>query len=213
MKDLDNEQLVDRLEQVDNQATIIRWMILWELRKRFSSDKLFGQYLAELKKSNATITICDSSHQQIFREISAGRFCERNNVTNIASIGILKSAIYALSKPSNEDISDNIFQEIKNRNIPVNEVNRLIAQAKAITIDHKSAEEQNSSIQAIGAPLVVPKETIALETKNTEKTILTNKEIADYIIQFINDQNKNHYDIKTVFKLVMDHFRKRNRHT
>lgn len=140
LKQLTNDELIDRLEQVDNQATLIKWRILWALRQRFPSDKLFGQYIADLK---ATRAICAGSHQEINRALHAGRFCEKYQITNLSSAGLLQSAVYALSRPSNDSITDQVYKQIKNKNVPVKDVERYIEQAKAVlTIDQPKKPEQ-----------------------------------------------------------------------
>jgi hypothetical protein len=139
LKKLSNEELVDRWEQVDNQATLIKWRILWALRQRFPSDKLFGQYLADLK---ATRAICAGSHQEINRALHAGRFCEQYRITDLGSVGLLQSAVYALSRPSNGPITDQVYKQIKNKNVPVKDVERYIEQAKAVlTVDQPQKPE------------------------------------------------------------------------
>jgi hypothetical protein len=140
LKKLTNDELIDRLEQVDNQATLIKWRILWALRQRFPSDKLFGQYIADLK---ATRAICAGSHQEINRALHAGRFCEKHRITSLSSAGLLQSAVYALSRPANETIADDIYKQIKNKNVPVKDVERYIEQAKAVlTIEQPENPEQ-----------------------------------------------------------------------
>src|SRR5659263_102007 len=80
LKKLSNDELINRLEQIDNQAMLMRWRILWVLRQRFPSDRLFGQYIAELR---ATRAICAGSHQDVNRALHAGRFCERHQITDL----------------------------------------------------------------------------------------------------------------------------------
>lgn len=140
LKKLTNDELIDRLEQIDNQATLIKWRILWALRQRFPSDRLFGQYIADLK---ATRAICAGSHQEINRALHAGRFCEKYGITNLSSAGVLQSAVYALSRPSNETIADEVYNRVKNKNVPVKDVERYIEQAKAVlTIEQPKNPEQ-----------------------------------------------------------------------
>ncbi|MFA5920092.1 MAG: hypothetical protein WC856_02225 [Methylococcaceae bacterium] len=141
LKKLNEDELLDRLEQVDNQATLIRWRILLELRRRFSSDQLFGQYLNNLRASR---TICSSIPKKVTREIHAGRFCEKHNIISLEQIGCLKQTIYDLSAPKNADISDEVFRQVKKKSLPINEVQRLINQAKSITV--ASEHEQEESI-------------------------------------------------------------------
>ncbi|KJV05131.1 hypothetical protein [Methylocucumis oryzae] len=140
LKNLTNDELIERLEQVDNQATLIKWRILWALRQRFPSDKLFGQYISDLK---ATRAICAGSHQEINRALHAGRFCEKYGIVNLSSVGLLQSSVYALSRPANETIADEVYKKIKNKNVPIKDVERYIEQAKAVlTIDEQSANPE-----------------------------------------------------------------------
>ena len=180
LKKLKNDELLDRLEQVDNQATLIRWRILWELRQRFKSDKLFGQYIAELK---ATRAICAGSTQDINRALHAGRFCAQHRITNLNSVGLLQSAVYALSRPVNEPIADEVYQKIKNKNMPVKEVERFIEQAKAVlTIDESVEIDSNHSLTEATI------EQINLEPETTELYIPVNKQVIDENIQSSHQQ-------------------------
>jgi len=130
LKKLSNDELINRLEQIDNQAMLMRWHILWVLRQRFPSDRIFGQYIAELR---ATRTICAGSHQEVNRALHAGRFCEKHRITDLTSTGLLQSAVYVLSRPANEHVADEVYKKIKNKNVQVKEVERLLEQAKAVS--------------------------------------------------------------------------------
>jgi hypothetical protein len=104
LKKLTLEALLDRLERVDNQASLLRWKIFSAIRAHFLSDKLYGQYLAELRE-NPNYAGLIGTQQDAHRSACAGRFCEKHGINNLNDAGILKSTVYA----------------------------RLIAQAKAIT--------------------------------------------------------------------------------
>jgi hypothetical protein len=128
---LSNDALIDRLEQVENQSMLIKWRILWTLRQRFPSDKVFGQYLVDLKNSSTRYIIA-SSPQTITKSIQAGRFCEKHKITSLEEVRLLPSSIYALSRPIYEDVSDSVFKQVKKKNLPNIEVERLLEQAKAV---------------------------------------------------------------------------------
>jgi hypothetical protein len=152
---LSNDALIDRLEQVDNQSMLIKWRILWTLRQRFSSDKIFGQYLADLKNSSTRYIIA-SSPQTITKSIQAGRFCEKHRIASLESVGLLPSSIYALSRPIYEDVSNTVFNQVKEKNLPNVEVERLLEQAKAVlTIEQQPQRpieidyERNSTEQHV----------------------------------------------------------------
>jgi hypothetical protein len=129
---LSNDALIDRLEQVENQSMLIKWRILWTLRQRFPSDKVFGQYLVDLKNSSTRYIIA-SSPQTITKSIQAGRFCEKHKITSLEEVRLLPSSIYALSRPIYEDVSDSVFKQVKKKNLPNVEVERLLEQAKAVS--------------------------------------------------------------------------------
>jgi hypothetical protein len=131
LKKLTLEALLDRLERVDNQAVLLRWKIFAAIREHFLSDRLYGQYLNELR-GNTDYAGIIGSQQDAHRSACAGRFCEKHGINNLNDAGILKSTVYALSRPANADISDNIYKEIKRKSLPIAEVERLIAQAKSL---------------------------------------------------------------------------------
>lgn len=135
---LSNDDLVNRLEQVDNQAMLMRWRILWVLRQRFPSDRIFGQYIADLR---ATRAICAGSHQEVNRALHAGRFCERHQITDLKSTGLLQSAVYVLSRPTNEYVADEVYKKIKNKSVQVKDVERYIEQAKAVLTIEKQPQQ------------------------------------------------------------------------
>jgi hypothetical protein len=146
LKKLEPDELVDRLERVENQSVLIKWRILWALRQKFPSDKLFGQYLANIR-DDATRPNWLSSPRDISRSVAAGRFCEQHRITDLNAIGVYQSSIYALSSPANEDIADSIFAQIRKKNIPNKDVERMIAQAKAVlTIEQQPQPQQPERI-------------------------------------------------------------------
>ena len=131
LKKLSNDELIERIEQVETQALIIKWRIWWTIRQRFRRNVQFGDYVASLRENPNYAHIVDSQ-QQISRAINAGRFCEKHKITSLEQVGILQSSIYELSKPINEDVADKLYKQIKHKNLPNIEVQRLIAQAKAV---------------------------------------------------------------------------------
>jgi hypothetical protein len=139
LKKLTEEQLIDRLTQVDNQATLIRWRILAELRSRFPSDKLFGKYVATQE------IFTSKSSSAIYHECNAGRWCINNKVIDLNRLGIKKSVVYMLASPKNKDISNKLFIKLKNQHYSISEVEKIIEQERSITIE-KEAEIQESEL-------------------------------------------------------------------
>ena len=133
LRKLSTNDLLDRLEKVDGQATLMRWRIWWAIRQQFKSDKLFGQYIISLKENSQYAPLI-GTQQDINRALNAGRFCEKYTITDLSAWGLLKSSVYALSRPANADVADKVFNEVKRRNLANTEVERLIYEAKAITV-------------------------------------------------------------------------------
>lgn len=148
---LSEEDILDRIEDIDAQSTLLRWRLWYALRKKYPSDKEFGQRIADLK---ATRAICAMSPQVINREMHAGRWCEEHKVDNLLDIGIGKSVIYILSSPANKGISDKIFKAIKRKNLPIKEVERLIAQETAVLTTEKQPDIQAPEIMDYDQPAI-----------------------------------------------------------
>jgi hypothetical protein len=130
LKKLSQEELLFRLDQVDNQATLMKWRIWWVIRQKYPSNVLFGQYISSLK--DTIHADCVNKQQDIHRSWTAGKFCERYNITDLNKAKISQSAIYELSRSSNEDISGGILSKVRGKNLGYKEVLRLIGEAKAI---------------------------------------------------------------------------------
>jgi hypothetical protein len=139
LKNLSNEDLLFRLKSIDNQYTVMRWRIWWAIRQHFKSDKLFGQYLNELREDSKYAELV-GSQTEIYRAYCAGKFCEKWKISSISDAKIPRTAIYVLARQT-DDISDAIYREIKHsarRRFMLDEVERLIEQKRAvITIDKK----------------------------------------------------------------------------
>lgn len=118
-----NEQANTQIERIEMQAALWRWRILWELRKRFKSDKLFGQYLSELRAERG---IYIGTGSVVNREIHAGRFCEMYKIASLEEMGISKSTVYALSRPMNKEVAGEVLHYITKKNIPYVEVEKIL---------------------------------------------------------------------------------------
>lgn len=182
LKKLNPDELIDRLEHIENQGNLMKWQILWALRQKFTSDKLFGQYLADAR---ATRPNWPSSTRDVSRAVAAGRFCESHKITDLNTIGVSQSSIYALSSPVNSDIADKVFLKIKNKNLPNKDVERIIAQLKAVaTIDHQK--------------------TTPMEYEHTEDTEqntnqpVINENASTVLIQEVIDESSISHDRRTV---------------
>ena len=143
-----NEQATMQIERIEMQAALWRWRILWELRKRFKSDRLFGQYLNDLREKRG---IYIGTGSVVNREIHAGRFCEMYKIESLEKVGVGKSTIYALSRPANKEIAGDILRFIAKKNIPYVEVEKIIAEKRTLSINTDDAIDSTAEI-SIDAP-------------------------------------------------------------
>lgn len=149
LKKLTNEELLDRLERVSNGAVLMRWRIFWALRQHYASDKLFGQYIQELRENPAHANLV-GTQQDIHRAWNAGKFCEKHRIDDITIVGLQISSVYALSRPSNADVADKVFRKIERAvlpntartTLPNTEVERMLYEAKAITVQKEPEQAE-----------------------------------------------------------------------
>ena len=194
LKKLNPDELIDRLERIDNQGNLMKWHILYALRQKFASDKLFGQYIADVK---ATRPFWLSSSRDVSRAVAAGRFCEKHNISDLNIIGVSQSCIYALSSPINEDVADKIFAKVKNKNLSKKDVDRIIAQSKAVaTIEHQElvkvddgseSECLNHSEKTIDENMSVTLMDQVIDDHNNNRRFLLLKELAMIDVSNISD--------------------------
>lgn len=153
LKKLTNEELLDRLERVSNGAVLMRWRIFWALRQHYASDKLFGQYIQELRENPAYANLV-GTQQDIHRAWNAGKFCEKYRIDDITVVGLQISSIYALSRPSNADVAGKVFRKIERMVLPNTarttlpnvEVERMLYEAKAITVQKEPEQKEPERI-------------------------------------------------------------------
>jgi len=149
LRKLTPDELLDRIEQIDNQAFLYTCRLLWELRQRFPSDIHFGQYIEGIR-SNPDNTVKLGSQPRINKMLHVGRFCDENKISDISKSGILQSAIVELSRPANKDVASVVLHEIRRANLPLKEVLRLIEQKKAVfTIEKLEKRKQHLLEQGI----------------------------------------------------------------
>lgn len=135
LKQLKPDEIIDRIEQIDNQAMLYKWRLYWALRQKFPSNIEFGHYLAALRERPHSPFI--ESQQIINRYSQAGRFCEQHKIGSLDQAGVKPSVIYLLSKPQNRDIADSIFTHIRRKNILHKDVLAMLDKARAVaTIEH-----------------------------------------------------------------------------
>jgi hypothetical protein len=176
---LTNEDLLDRIDKVDANSCLIRWHLLWELRKRFAKSWGFYSYLESMKNQ---YFICEAPRQTISREVNAGKFVERHNIHDLSKSGILKSTIYELSRPGNEKVSESIFRQVRHKSLSTDLVIAMLNDAKTVaTIEHApplTVIQQTPIDEAPGKPIfphglrILPvNNNVVLETAHVKKLV------------------------------------------
>jgi len=136
---LSNDEIIDRIEAIESQSWLLKSRLLWELRKRYPSDKEFGQYIKAWLTS--TRHLVASSQSQITNLVSIGRFCEETRIDDMGSIKVYQKSLLALSQLEDTAVAKKILRNIVNKNLPVEEVKRVIYQETVVhTIENEPVE-------------------------------------------------------------------------
>lgn len=208
LKQLSNAELVEGIAQVDAQADMWKWALYYELRLRFKSDKLLGQYLAE-QRSDPTSAFCASRKDDISRMANAGRLCATYKITDYDRLFLSKTGVYELSKPCYEEVAGKVLSDIKQgiarktitKTLSLAEVMAYINKATPVaTVEHleplQAIEQvtETEFVQVIEqvaeisvAPTQVVEQVIELEVKPSQAVALVSEEAVTYIVAQNND--------------------------
>lgn len=117
--DLTLDQLAQRFEEIEHQAQLYQGQILLAARKKFPSDKEFGQWCSQ--------SLCLGSQPQRTRLMNLARFFD---VTIRPLEKISVTAAYLISSPAVIDagIAEEIYELARGNNLPVEEVKKQIQQ-------------------------------------------------------------------------------------
>lgn len=134
LRKLTVNELVDKWNQLEGDYILLKWKLAMLISDKFKSKIEFGQFLQELRNTNPNHPLCTIKQSTFYRYTRAARFCDRFKIYDLNEIGISPTAIYDLSEITNEPVVDYRFiRSIKNKNLPVSEIKRLIYQAHSIT--------------------------------------------------------------------------------
>jgi len=134
LRKLTVNELVDKWNQLEGDYILLKWKLAMLISDKFKSKIEFGQFLQELRITNPNHPLCTIKQSTFYRYTRAAKFCDRFKIYDLKEIGISPTAIYDLSEIANEPVVDYRFiRNIKNKNLPVSEIKRLIYQAHSIT--------------------------------------------------------------------------------
>lgn len=137
LADLTLEQLADRYISIDRQSQMMKGLILLEARNRFASNQEFGNWVVN-------IGLSDDSFQNRNLFMNLARFFQNRQMS-----GISLTVAYEISRPSNEDIAEKIYEYALNKNLKVSEIKKQIKLEKnkitPVQVQPKSEELENSN--------------------------------------------------------------------
>ena len=126
-------ELMATWNQVEGEYILFKWKLAMLIAEKFTSKKEFGVYLKKLRLDNPNHALCMINQSTFYRYVRAFKFCEKFEINNPFEIDISPSAIYALSKKSNESVVDCSFlTKLKNQNLTVHDIKRLIFEENSI---------------------------------------------------------------------------------
>lgn len=133
LKKLTLEELAVRYKEIDYQSQLFKGHILLEARDRFQSNIEFGQWLSvnftELNSSNTG------------KIINLARFFQGDRTLE----GISVSAGYLISAPKNKEIAEDVYKEIKDKNLKLEEIKAVINSYKQGTTSFSEKEENDET--------------------------------------------------------------------
>ena len=127
------EELARKFTIIDNQATLIKGLILLEAESRFNGSKTkFGQWIKEHE------LLRNYSQQHLYQVKCFASFFKDRDMR-----GISMTAGYMLSAPSNEAVASKVYAKIKNKGYTVRQVRSLLEKEKMLHagVDPKIAEK------------------------------------------------------------------------
>lgn len=134
LRKLTVSELVDKWGQLEGDYILLKWKLAMLISDKFKSKIEFGQFLQDLRDSKPNHPLCTIKQSTFYRYTRAAKFCDKFKIYDLKETGISPTAIYDLSEIANEPVVDYKFIiNIKNKNLPVSEIKRLIYQAHSIT--------------------------------------------------------------------------------
>ena len=145
LQELTVNELVDKWNQLEGDYLLLKWKLARLISDKFTSKKEFGQFLQQLRIANPNNALCMINQCTFYRYARAARFCDEFKIYALNEVGISPTSIYELSEKSNEAVVDDIFVgNIRNQNLPVSEIKRLICQAHSITGEQISEPKEST---------------------------------------------------------------------
>ncbi len=132
LKRLDVWELADKLESIDNQSLMWKWIIAMHIRDHYPNDTEMGQFIKQLREKNPYHPLVTITQQHRHKFIQAARLCMRLKITDINAMGISPTVFYKIAAKKNEDCAERLYHALKKKNYKEKEADRIIAQITSI---------------------------------------------------------------------------------
>lgn len=148
---LNLDELAERYQDIDQQAQLMKGLILLEARSRFPSNNEFGDWIQTVP------TLCGDGNQIRNRYMNFAKYFKGKDRT-----GISLTACYEISAPINEQVSDKIYEYALNKNLSVSDIKAKIKfEKKLLTSLTNTSEETVEFNENMDKPELMPREDIS----------------------------------------------------
>jgi hypothetical protein len=143
------DDLVDKWAQLEGDYIFLKWQLAKLIADKFKSKIKFGKFLQAFKTNKPNHAFCTINQSTFYRYAHAASFCNKFRIYDLRKAGILPSAIYALSKIKHQKVVNQTFlKTIEHRNLPVDEIIRLIDQSQSLLGEQTSESKQSSETES-----------------------------------------------------------------
>ena len=225
---LDEWQLADKFEQLDSDYHLLKWNIAYLIKGKFKSDKLYGQFLQELRDRYPSHPLCMITTATLRRYYKAAEICNILKIDNLKAVGLSPTIIYELGELKNKEKLNGIYNQIKNetsgfsrkkkkgailetfkKNPKVQDVQRLIKQADSIDGEVINIVDNENDGEIIHPLLEVldsddgrlQSEVIVNDVIDQQKA---NDEIVEKVLGFINSFSISILEKKLILEAVLN---------
>jgi hypothetical protein len=136
---LNLDELAERYQDIDQQAQLMKGLILLEARNRFTSNNEFGDWIQTVP------ALCGDGNQIRNRYMNFAKYFKGKDRT-----GISLTACYEISAPINEEVADKIYDYALHKNLSVSDIKSKIKFEKKLLNnllnDSEEIEEFNENI-------------------------------------------------------------------
>jgi hypothetical protein len=149
---LNLDELAERYQDIDQQAQLMKGLILLEARSRFPSNNEFGDWIQSVP------SLCGDGNQIRNRYMNFARYFKGKDRT-----GISLTACYEISAPINEDVADKVYDYALNKNLSVSDIKAKIKFEKKLLISLSNTSEESAEINENidDKPELMPREDIS----------------------------------------------------